>query len=423
MADTPDQGLAPVAPQQGARQSTLRELNLGLVARQVFAQPGALTRADIAAATGMTRSTVSRLVDTLIAVGLLTEGVAEPRSRRGRPGTPVCPASDTYLALGLEANVAHLAATVVDLTGAVQGRVVVPSDNAGKEPATVLAQLGGLGREVLRDAPGELLSVRVALPGIIDHTRTVLLRAPNLGWSQVNLAAGLRAGGLDLSAGLKAGNEADFAALTIAMSAPGRLTGPETFLYVSGNVGIGSATVRQGQVWSGPHGWAGELGHLCVDPDGLRCGCGARGCLETVAGRAAVLRAAGCSGWGQLLQALERRDPTVVAAIETVGRALGIALSAALNLLDLPVVVLGGHLADLGPQILPVVRTELAERVLAAPFAQVQVELRCLDDEAPAALGAAYAGVIDLLADPSAVVEAHGHEADSLGRQTSGHSS
>ncbi|MFV0407527.1 MAG: ROK family protein, partial [Propioniciclava sp.] len=198
-------------------------------------------------------------------------------------------------------------------------------------------------------------------------------------------------------------NEADCAALTIAQAAPGRIDSLDSFLYVSGNVGIGSATVTEGQVAAGRHGWAGELGHVCVDPDGPRCGCGAPGCLEALAGRRALLNTSGHPDWDTFRAALSAGEDASRHSIEVAGRALGIALAGALNLLDLSQVVLGGHLAELETELTPHVRREIDERVLAAPFEPIGITAR-ETETAPGALGAAYHGILDLLADPARVL-------------------
>lgn len=407
---TPDTAPTP----RGARQSTLRELNLGLVVRQVFAEPGVLTRADVAAVTGMTRSTVSRLVDQLLAGGVLAEGDPESRSGRGRPGVPLRPASETFVSLGIEANVGHLATYALDLAGTHLASEVQLTELAGSDPADALAALARQATAVLDrlDARPRLLSVHLAVPGIVDHDTGLLLRAPNLRWPVVDPRALLRAAGLDIGrAPFGVGNEADYAALTIVQTAPGRTGDLDAFLYVSGNVGIGSASVMRGQVMAGRHGWAGELGHVCVDPDGPRCGCGATGCLEAVAGRRAMLAASGLDDWDAFLRAAEQPDPALAAVLDRVAHALGVALAGALNLLDLSHIVLGGHLAGLAPRLLPVVEEELGVRVLSAPWAQVRITTADTR-AAPGALGAAYRGINELLEHPVRALTGPGEDAD-----------
>ena len=387
---------------EGASQSRLRELNLATVLRVLFAQ-APLSRADVATRTGLTRSTVSRLVDELIINGLVIELAPDGRGTRGRPAVPIMPASHTWMGLGLELNIGHAAARLIDLAGEVVAEDVVHADFTTSDPQETLTALAESGRRLLGAAPptATLVGARLALPGLVDSSTGMLLRAPNLGWSMVE-AAGIVGGVLgDVSVGI--GNEADFAALTVARLGPGRPSPHTDFLYVSGEVGIGSALVRGSEWVGGRHGWAGEIGHTCIDPTGLRCGCGARGCLETVAGQRALLAAAGAEDREALERALVRGDERAGRAIENAGRALGIALSGALNLLDISVVVLGGHLGALSGYLLPTLTEELTTRVLAAPFDLPTIEPVVVDN-APAASGAAFVALEGVLADPASWV-------------------
>jgi len=211
----------------------------------------------------------------------------------------------------------------------------------------------------------------------------------------------LASGGLDLDGvDVGLGNEADYAALSVALAAPGRLAERPSFLYVSGSVGVGSAFVFNGEVFSGRHGWAGELGHVCVDPSGAICGCGAQGCLETIAGRGAILAAAGRDDWDALAADAAAPDAALGEVLGRVGRALGIALAGTLNLLDVSHVTLGGTLADLAPALIPTLVDEVNARVLSAPFDALTVET-VATAETGAALGAAYAGAQVILTDPA----------------------
>ena len=89
------------------------------------------------------------------------------------------------------------------------------------------------------------------------------------------------------------GNEADLAARTVAESVPGRPSDLSDFVYLSGEIGIGGAVVVDGRGMAGRHGWAGEIRHVTVDPDGPACPCGSTGCLERYAGKEAILTSAG----------------------------------------------------------------------------------------------------------------------------------
>lgn len=385
--------------QTGVRQANLRSVNLAVVLSHVLAQHSPCSRADVAAATGMTRSTVSRLVDELVAVGLLAELDPVVGGQRGRPAVPLVAPRGTIIALGLEINVRRLVARAVDLSGEVVAEEVAEGEFAGSEPIEVFARIAEMGRSCLaRTGPeAQLAGVQLALPGLVDGASGELLRAPNLGWSRLDAMGLLEAQGLAPKGRIWVANEADCAALTVAEAAPRRGSDYDQFLYLSGEVGIGSAVVLGGRVMTGRHGWAGEVGHTCVDPHGEVCACGARGCLERYAGQAALLQAAGASDLDDLLARLDADDEQSVRAVERAAHALGIALSNAMNLLDVSIVVLGGHLGALSERLAPTALAEVRARVLSAPFDPPVVSSIDLALGAPAT-GAAY-GVLDRLVD------------------------
>lgn len=383
------------------RQSSLRALNLATVVQTVYASREPCSRADVATATGLTRSTVSRLVDELIARGLVLELDRVFDGQRGRPAVPLVPQPGTWVGLGLEVNVTHAAARLVDLAGTVLGEVNVERDFKGSDPREVLPDIARLGANLLADAPAgaHLVGVQVALPGLVDVAHGLLLRAPNLGWRDVQPAPLVRGVlGADLDVGT--GNEADFAAVTMAWEAPGRPADRADFLYVSGEVGVGSALVTGGNVMTGRHGWAGEIGHVCVDPAGPVCGCGARGCLEVYVGQDSMCHAAGVATAGELLARLASGDAVAHRVVADAARRLGVVLAGALNLLDVSDVVLGGHLGRLADYLVEGVTDELTTRVVAAPFAS-PVVTSVTDDTQKAALGSAYLALADVIRDPA----------------------
>ncbi len=385
-------------------QALLRSSNLALVARTVFAADPSPTRADVATATSMTRSTVSRLVDDLVAGGVLRELTRVVGPGPGRPGTPLAPGTDRFVALGLQVNVGYLAALVVDLSGTVLAQHLVTDDLRGSAPAPVLERLVGLAAAALAELPQArvLVGAGLALPGIVSAGSGTLLRAPNLGWSDLDVA-GLVDRDRLRGAAVTIGNEADLASATVTRTRPGHPSPLQDVIYLSGETGIGGTVVVDGESMHGRHGWAGEIGHVTVDPAGPACPCGSTGCLEQYAGKRALLAAAGLAPEApasQLADAVRAGAAGPRSAVDRAAWALGVALAGVVNVVDVPSVVLGGHLRELADVLRPRLEQTLRERVLSARWVTPTVEPSG-PGAAPGALGAAYLELERVVADPA----------------------
>lgn len=358
------------SPHSGATNQNLRAHNLSLTLRHILANPGAINRAGIAAQTGISRATMSRLVDELIATGLVEESDDKlATGGRGRPTSVLSPASGTVIALGLQVNISVLGAYLVDLSGNVLARETLEGDFSGSDPQATLRKLARMGRRVLREGREEgttFLGSALALPGLVSGD--TLVTAPNLGWKNIpfeELTHPLH----DLHVTLIA-NEADLAAFAVAHPRPGVPEGPASFIYVSGEVGIGGGLVINHQPLSGAHGWSGEIGHICVEPQGNVCSCGARGCLETIAGLKALCRAAGLEDESSARELTQLAGHSAKAqdALANAGHALGQALAGVVNTVDISQVYLGGLVAETAFYLLPTLHEELETRVLQAPW-------------------------------------------------------
>lgn len=372
----------------GASSAYVRAVNLASVLKQVMRHPE-ISRAGVAAAMGVTRSTVSRLVDDLVEGGFLTEG--DPVvGARGRPATPLRPAPKTFVAIGVELNVTRAVGMVVDLTGAVLAEHTTSLDGDRLSADEALGKVDDL-IAVLKEqlgAQSTMMGAHLAVPALVDREGGTVLRAPNLGWKNVPVT------------GMGVSNDIDCSALSL-LEGTALLREPDSnFIYVSGEVGVGAAVCIDGSIRGGRHGWANELGHVTVNPDGPVCGCGSNGCLEAYAGLIPLLKEARVDSLDELVGRLEAGEEHALSTVETVGRALGVALSSALNLLDVSRVLLGGHLAVLHPWFADVVTRELNKRVLWSDLAELDV---APVGESPrrAAYGAAWVVLLDAVADPA----------------------
>ncbi len=391
-------------------QHTLRERNLALVTQEVFAAPTPLSRAAISQRTGLTRATVSSLVDLLVDAAIVAELSPVVSRGAGRPAVPLVPARGTYLGLGLEVTVTTLSGVITDLTGTELARIEVPH-GPSLTPADAMTALAQIATELIASATNRprtadfpvIAGVQLALPGLVDPVSASVKIAPNLGWhnldpvdtSAISAAIEQLTGQLPP---IRIGNEAKYGAIAQTIDSP-----LSTFIYVSSDVGIGSSIMMDRTPFVGRRGWTGELGHVMVDPAGPLCSCGSHGCLERYAGREALYQATGLTSdrsFDAFAELLAARDPDAIAATERAGRALGAALADYVNLIDIDTIVLGGIYAPLTPYLEPIIVGLLNEKVLSAQWSDFQV-VAAPTEHGAATVGAAHQALRAVIEQPA----------------------
>ncbi|MFD8823629.1 ROK family protein [Streptomyces sp. NPDC059605] len=212
---------------------------------------------------------------------------------------------------------------------------------------------------------GSAVAAGVAVPGIVDADNGIAVYAANLGWRDVPMREllGERLGGLPVALGH------DVRTGGLAEGRIGAGKDADRFLFVPLGTGIAGAIGIAGTIEAGAHGYAGEIGHIVVRPDGPDCGCGQRGCLETLASAAAVSRAwAAASGdpeadAADCAKAVESGDPAAEAVWRNAVDALAAGLVTALTLLDPSTLIIGGGLAEAGETLFTPLRAAVEERV------------------------------------------------------------
>jgi predicted NBD/HSP70 family sugar kinase len=354
------------------------------------------SRADIAASTGLNKATVSSLVGELIARRLLREtGMTERRI--GRPATMIVLDGAPYAAIGLDVTADHLTLVAVDLGGehllawrrAFAGR--------GATPGRAVAAIAALARRALArlaDQGRQVLGLTVGVGGLVDPDGVVRV-ATGLDWHGVALRDSLVRALGQPDHPLTVDNSANLAVL--AEHRYGPYAGTPDLAYLTSDPGVGAGIVAGGRLLRGAGGYAGEIGHLTVDPDGPECGCGRRGCLEAVAGIGALVRRLGGNeAAGDLeseVAAIVRRaraqEPKALAALHEAGRHLGRGASLLSNLVNPSVVILGGYYVPLAPWILPTAGEALDRLVVAPQAPGAGLVASALGHEAAAIGGAA----------------------------------
>ena len=390
----------------GQRSETVRRANLSAIVRELHGH-GPLSRSDLVARTGLTRSAIRSLIGELAAAGLVWEERAEPLGTPGRPSPVVHPSTEGAVVLALEIAVDSLAVALVGLGGQVLDLVRVDRPRGHTSVDEIAQDLDELVSTVRARRPIEedrLVGIGVAVVGVVRRTDGLVSTAPNLGWRDVplgqRLAATLRA-----RVPVSIANEADLGAL--AELRRGAALGVRHVLFISGEVGVGGGAIVDGEPLTGSAGYAGEVGHIPVNPEGAACACGSIGCWETEIGEGALLRRAGhrASAGRDEVDAVLREgaagSATALAALDETGRWLGIGLAGLVNVLNPELVVLGGLFGRMHPFVAPTVERELERRALPAPRELVRVVPASLGVDAPV-LGAAELAVEPLLADPAA---------------------
>jgi predicted NBD/HSP70 family sugar kinase len=251
-----------------------------------------------------------------------------------------------------------------------------------------------------------IVGVGVAVVGLVRASDGVVRLAPNLGWSDVPLRDLVHAGlGLDVS--VSVGNEADLGGLVEHLRGAAR--GHDSMIYLSGEVGLGGGIIVGGRPLVGMGGYAGEIGHIIVNPSGVHCACGATGCWETEVGQSALLRAAGIPVSANSRRTVDRvfeaaamDEPVALRAVHELGRWLGLGLANLVNTLNPSVIVLGGFYARLAPLVNEVVLEELSRRALPAAREGLVILPGQYGLDAPL-YGAGEVALERLLADPTMV--------------------
>ena len=398
---SPSKSLDPTLNTQAVRRH-----NLAVVLTHV-ARRGALSRAHIARDTGLSKTTVSSVVAELSDARLLREVDGTPTGRAGRPSRAYAIDTRHLAAIALEVDVDGLSVAVVDLRGRLITHSAVARDNRGRPAAELADALARLTRRALVQTVGrglEPVAIVVAIPGLVDFARGIVLLAPNLAMRHVPFAA-LLAEHLDApSLPIIVDNEANLAAL--GELAVGDGTARPDFVYVSAGHGVGAGVIIGGRLYRGGGGFSGEFGHMTIRYDGTRCVCGSRGCVEVYTSLATLLRLAGIKRRNGSAEApvdvLRPRRPAsdarTLEAIGTVGRALGAGVASLANLASPASIVLGGYVPDLAEWLLAPVQREVLQRALVPceiVLARVERDVR--------SRGAGHLTLERVLEDPAAL--------------------
>lgn len=395
------------------RRSPLVESNLRLIWKEQR-----ISRAEISRRTGLSRSTVSETVDSLLPTGLIAEVGIGPSSG-GRPPVVLEFRDDAFAILGVDMGASHVAVALTDL----RGRVLVSRERphpVRTDPDGTRALIATFCDACLSEWPAgarRLVGIGVAVPSPVDPRHPDRL-------SEVVLPAWRGGLGLDFLAErygvpLMVDNDANLAALGERWWGAGRDV--DDFAYIKVATGLGLGHVINGRIYRGATGVAGEIGHMAIDPHGAPCICGLRGCLATLVGAPALVdrtRAllpahpesalAGAElTLGSIEDAALAGDGLATTVVREAAEHLGNAVASLLNLTNPAMVILGGGLARLGDLLLQPLRETVRRRTLISSLVACEIRTSELGEQA-SAVGAATMILEAALEDSSLFPAARG---------------
>ncbi|QEO13989.1 ROK family transcriptional regulator [Agromyces intestinalis] len=322
------------------------------------------TRASLAQATGLARSTVAARVDELMDLGLITP-VADAVSTGGRPPSQFAlnPASRLVLAADLGAS--HAIIAVTDLTGTVLAQHGEPMDIADGPERVLgwmveqgLALVDGLGRD-----RHDLVAVGIGVPGPVEHSTGRPVNPPIMpGWDRFDVPGWVQQ---HLEVPVLVDNDVNIMALgERALAWPA----VEHLVFVKVATGIGSGIISGGLLQRGAQGIAGDIGHIQVARGAdVPCHCGNRGCLEALASGPAIARAlrergVEAVGGNDVIDLVKRGDLEAIQAVRQAGRDIGEVLTACVSLVNPSVIAIGGSMARAGEHLIAGVREAVYSR-------------------------------------------------------------
>jgi predicted NBD/HSP70 family sugar kinase len=376
--------------------SAQRRANRARVVR-ALRERGALSRSALSEV-GLSRSTVTSVVEELTSAGTIVEIAADHQARRtGRPPTLVGLNGSLGVAVGIEIANGVIRAAICNTAQELLRYDTVPMDDH-TPPVSALETAGALVDQMLAQtgfSRSQVLGAGVAMPGPIQRRSGVNGRATTLKpWVNVNPRTTAEN---VLRLPLLVDNDANLAAL--AEITWGVARGRRDMAYIYSASGIGVGLVLNGSLYLGANGTAGELGHTTIDENGLVCECGGRGCLNTLANANAITQNLWRSHGDRLsiadvIKLAQVGDAGCRRVLVDAGRHIGLAAANLYNILDPELIVLGGNLAPAGEILLASLRESMARRAIHAGEVLPPVVVGALDEKV-VVLGAAAAVLRD----------------------------
>jgi len=348
-----------------------KQHNRDLVLRTLFSHE-AISRAEIARITNLTRTTVSDVVSGLLNEGLVDE-VGRGESIGGK--TPILlsivPDSRYVLALNLAQD--KFIGAIVNLRGEIKEMVEVQvNDNNGEKALELVYQILD---QLIRKKIKPIVGIGVGTPGLVNTREGVIVNAVNLAWKDLPLRALL-----EKKYKLPVSILNDSQATAIGEYVYGNHHKPdENLIVVNVKYGIAAGILINGRLFQGDGGGAGEIGHVVVQENGIQCRCGKSGCLETVASARAMMNQLGVSSFEQAFAEFSANNGNAKQIVINAGKYLGVSLANLIGTLNIQKIVLTGYMTQLGDIWLNAIKDSMQKASLEKMYEGTKIEIGNLD--------------------------------------------
>jgi len=406
-----------MTPVRTANLELVQKINRSIVLN-VIRDKGPLSRADVSRRTKLTRSTVSSIVSYLTKKNLVREtGLSS--SGVGRRGILLELNPKAYYIVGIDLGTLNTIAAVVDLEGKIVERVEHPT-NGEKNRDDVIERVKAAIHEVISASNlnlQKIAGIGLAVPGLVDSKKGMILFIPNFGWKDTPLREILEE---EFHTPIFIDNNANAMALSEAQFGIGR--GVKNFICVNIGIGIGSGVIINREIYRGETECTGEIGHTTVDYNGPKCSCGNNGCLEVMAAGPAIARRAVKAiregrktvitelvedNLNQITAAVVARaanqgDRLAREIMEKTGEYLGTGIANIINLFNPQMVIIGGGVAQAGNLIFDPLKRIMKKRAFSVPAKVVKITTPSLGRDCTV-IGAASLVLKEIFKSPKVV--------------------
>ncbi|MFB6468912.1 ROK family protein [Cytobacillus sp. Hz8] len=373
-----------------ADQTLVKKINQKRLLNEILIN-SPISRAKLSEITGLNKSTVSSQVSTLIEKKLIFE-IGQGQSSGGRKPVMLVFNKNAGFSIGIDIGVNDINGILTDLKGNIiyDQYHYIENPTSEKIKGLLFSVIHDL-KEHMPESPYGLIGIGLCIPGLVNSSQQIIF-TPNLEWDYEIDLKSLIEEEFKVPAFIE--NEANAGAY--GEKGFGAAKNFDNIIYVSVSTGIGTGIIINDELYRGVNGFAGEMGHLTIDLNGLKCSCGNRGCWELYASEKALLNSIRKkhkpTAYQEIIDLANQNDPEILNALQNFGFYLGIGLNSILNTFNPQAVIIRNNIVEALPMVLNSIKNSISTRIFSQLDSNFELLPSILGKNAPA-LGASSLGI------------------------------